>query len=142
MQTREHLLAVVEPTLQGEAPLAIANELVGRGGKATLLLVVTDRVRDEFRRFADAENISAGHAEAVAIDRLTDSYTSRVGGDTATIATIVTASAPSSRAVLGAATASRATSIAIPHDLASRGELRKLVTGSHVPVTVAPRRAA
>jgi hypothetical protein len=38
MQTREHLIAIVEPTVEGEAPLALATDLVTRGGKATVLI--------------------------------------------------------------------------------------------------------
>jgi hypothetical protein len=139
MQTREHLIALVEPTLEGETPLALATELVARGGKATVLLVVTDRARDEFRRFADSENLGHGQAETIAVDRLTASYKSRVGGDTDTI---VADSTTSSNDLLGAATASGATSIVIPQHLATRPELHELVSGSPVPVLITPKRAA
>ena len=139
MQTREHLIALVEPTREGEAPLAMATDLVARGGKATVMLVVTDRARDEFRRFADSEHLGHGHAERMAVDRLTASYTSRVGGDTDTI---VADSTMSSNDLLGAATASGATSIAIPQHLATRPELHEIVSGSPVPVLIAPNRAA
>lgn len=139
MQTREHLIAIVEPTVEGEAPLALATDLVARGGKATVMLVVTDRARVEFRRFADSENLGHGHAERIAVDRLIDSYKSRVGGDDTD--TIVADSTTSSKGLLSAATASRATTIAIPQHLATGPQLHEIVSGSPVPVLIAPRAA-
>jgi hypothetical protein len=140
MHTREHLIALVEPTLEGETPLALATDLVARGGKATVMLVVTDRARDEFRRFADSENLGHGQAETIAVDRLTASYKSRVGGDDTDM--IVADSTTSSNDLLGAATASGASSIVIPQHLATRPELHELVSESPVPVLIAPKRAA
>lgn len=136
MQTREHLLAVVEPTAGGEATLALANELVARGGKATVALVVTDGVREGFRHYADAENLGEGHAEAVAVSRLMDVYRARVGGDDT--GAIVTESATSSGDLLDAATGTGVTSIAIPQHLATERDLHGLMSESLVPVVVAP----
>ena len=136
MQTREHLLAVVEPTAEGQATLALANELVARGGKATVALVVTDGARESFRRYADAENLSEGHAEAVAVGRLMDVYRARVGGDDT--GALVTESATSSGDLLGAAAGSGVTSIAVPQHLATTRDLRGLMSESLVPVVVAP----
>ena len=78
--------------------------------------------------------------KAIAVDRLTASYKSRVGGDDTD--TIVADSTTSSNDLLSAATASSATSIAIPQHLATRPELHELVSGSPVPVLIAPNRAA
>ena len=81
MQHSEHLLAVLEPNETGEASLEIATCHVARGGKATLLIVLNQQVREDFRRFADAENRHVYNGEAVALDRLVNTYTSRVGGE-------------------------------------------------------------
>jgi hypothetical protein len=136
MQHSEHLLAVLEPNETGEASLEIATDHVARGGKATLLIVLNQQVREDFRRFADAENRHVYNGEAVALDRLVNTYTSRVGGEDTEA--IVTDSTNSARDLLHVAAESRATSIVIPQRLAARRGLRRLVTNSTVPVLIAP----
>lgn len=136
MTTREHVLTIVEPSASGEAPLAIANDLVARGGKATILVLIDDVARDDFRRFADAQDLDVHHGEAVAIDRMLDLYTTRVGGsDTEAI---VTDGRSSVRDILTLAAEADATSIALPQQLARRRSVRKLVSESHLPVVVTP----
>lgn len=136
MQLREHLLAIVEPNEAGEAPLHTATDLVARGGKATVLVLLNQQVHDEFRQFADAEDLDVHIGEAVALNRLVNVYTSLVGGDDTEA--IVSHSTSSAREILDVAAASRVTSIAIPQRLAARRSLRRLVSDSHIPVLVTP----
>ena len=136
MKLQEHLLAVVEPNQAGELSLDIASDTVARGGRATLLVLLNDQTRNDFRRFADCEDLEVHHGHALALDRLADSYASRVGGnDTETIILDPTSSA---RDLLDVAARTQATSIAIPQQLATRRNLRKLVSDASVPVLVTP----
>lgn len=77
----EHLLAVVEPTDNGNATLDLAHDVVARGGQATVLMLITDRVVDDIRGFAAAEDLDYRVAEAHAIERLTSYCTGRVGAN-------------------------------------------------------------
>jgi len=136
MTHREHLLAIVEPSATGEAPLEIANDVVTRGGKATIVVLLTDEARNDFRRFADAQDLDVHHGEAVAVDRLIDVYTTRVGGSDTD--SMVTHARTSALDLLAMAADTDATSIAIPQQLARRRGVRKLVSQAPVPVLVTP----
>ena len=117
MSNSQHLLAVIEPNEAGEVSLDIATEHVTRGGTATVLVLLDDQARDDLRRFADAEDLDLHNGQAIALDRLVDSYTARVGGETNTI---VAESASSARELLEVAATSRATSMVIPQHVAAR----------------------
>ena len=136
MTHREHLLAIVEPSATGEAPLEIANDVVTRGGKATIVVLLTDEARNDFRRFADAQDLDVHHGEAVAVDRLIDVYTTRVGGSDTD--SMVTHARTSALDLLAMAADTDATSIAIPQQVARRRGVRKLVSQAPVPVLVTP----
>ena len=136
MNHREHLLAIVEPTTIGEAPLEIANDVVTRGGKATIVVLLTDEARNDFRRFADAQDLDVHHGEAVAVDRLIDVYTTRVGGSDTD--SMVSHARTSAHDFLAMAADTDATSIAIPQQVARRRGVRKLVSEALVPVLVTP----
>lgn len=136
MKLQEHLLAVVDPTEAGDSTLDIASDVVARGGKATVVVLVNQRVRDDLRRFADSEDLDLHTGQAIALDRLSDSYALRVGGDDTE--TIICDSTFSARDLLDVAAESRATSIVVPQQLTSRRNLRKLVSDAHVAVVVAP----
>ena len=136
MTHREHLLAIVEPSATGEAPLAIANDVVTRGGKATIVVLLTEEARNDFRRFADAQDLDVHHGEAVAVDRLIDVYTTRVGGSDTD--SMVTHARTSALDLLAMAADTDATSIAIPQQVARRRGVRKLVSHAPVPVLVTP----
>ena len=136
MTHREHLLAIVEPTATGEAPLDIANDVVTRGGKATIVVLLTDEARNDFRRFADAQDLDLHHGEAVAVDRLIDVYTTRVGGSDTD--SMVSHARTSALDFLAMAADTDATSIAIPQQVARRRGVRKLVSEALVPVLVTP----
>jgi len=136
MQSNDHLLAVVEPNKSGEASLDIATDHVARGGTATLLILLNKQTRDDFRQFADAENRHVYNGEAVALDRLVNTLTARVGREN-TEATVADSS-QSSRELLDVAAESHATSIVIPQQVAARRGLRKLVSETTLPVLIAP----
>ena len=136
MQLSEHLLAIVTPNQAGEVSLDIATDVVARGGKATVLLLLDAQARDDLRRFADSEDLAAHHGEAIALDRLADRYASRLGRSDTEM--VVLDSVRSPRSLLDVATESKATSIVIPQHLAAQRVLRKLVSQARVPVLVAP----
>ena len=136
MNNRDHLLAVVEPNLDGEVSLDVATDHVARGGTATVLVLVDDQARDDFRRFADSEDLHPHDGEAIALDRLVESYTARVGGDAADA--IVADSAGSARELLDAAARTQATSMVIPQHVVARRKVRRLLADADVPVLVAP----
>ena len=135
MSNSEHLLAVIDPNEAGEVSLDIATDHVNRGGTATVVVLLDEQTRDDLRRFADAEGLHLHTGQAIALDRLVDSYTARVGGDTTTI---VAESADSARELLEVAAASRATSMVIPQHVAARRSLRRLVSDTTVPLLIAP----
>ncbi len=61
MKLQEHLLAVVDPTEAGDSTLDIASDVVARGGKATVVVLVDQRVRDAIQELPD------GYREAVVL---------------------------------------------------------------------------
>jgi len=136
MQLPEHLLAVVEPNEADETSIDMAADLVARGGKATVLMLVNQQVRDDFRRFADSEDLLAHVGEAMALERLVNGYTSRIGGESTEV--IVTNWTSPVRELLEVAAELRATSIVIPQRLAARRGLRRLVSDTTLPVLIAP----
>ena len=135
MSNSEHLLAVIEPNEAGEVSLDIATDHVTRGGTATVLVLLDEQARDDLRRFADAEDLTLHNGQAIALDRLVDSYTARVGGETNTI---IAEFASSARELLEVAATSRATSIVIPQHVAARRSLRRLVSDTTIPLHITP----
>ena len=137
MTTREHLLTVVEPTTGGDTTLELAHDVVERGGTASLVLMVTKRVRQDIAAFAAGADLEIGEAEAIALDRLSLDCEQRVGASQST--TFVHSSTNSDlRSFLTPDT----TAIALPAHLASRRTVRRLGSATGLPVVVAPRRRA
>ena len=140
MKTQEHIVAVVEPTRDGEATLDIAQQVVRRGGRATVVVLVTRKTMNDIRAFADSESLTVPDASEIYFERLAETYTSRIGSpDTAAV---VTESASSSRVVFETATSVRPTSIAMPQRLANRRGWRASIARSQVPVLIAPPSVA
>ncbi len=136
MKTQEHIVAVVEPTRDGEATLDIAQEVVRRGGRATVVVLVTRKTMSDIRAFADSESLTVPDASEIYFERLAATYASRVGSpDTAAV---VTESASSSRVVFETAASARPTSIVMPQRLANRRGWRASIARSQVPVLIAP----
>ena len=140
MNTQEHIVAVVEPTRDGETTLDMAQQVVKRGGRATVVVLVTRKTMSDVRAFADSESLTVPDASEIYFERLAQIYASRVGSpDTAAV---VTENASSSRVVFETASSVRPTSIAMPQRLASRRGWRASVARSNVPVLIAPPASA
>ncbi len=140
MKTQEHIVAVVEPTRDGEATLDIAQEVVQRGGRATVVVLVTRKTMSDIRSFAESESLTVPDASEIYFERLAEMYASRIGSpDTSAV---VTESASSGRVVFETATSARPTSIAVPQRFANRRGWRASVARSHVPVLIAPATPA
>ncbi len=136
MKMQEHIVAVVEPTRDGEATLDIAQEVVQRGGRATVVVLVTRKTMSDIRSFAESESLTVPDASEIYFERLAETYASRIGSpDTSAV---VTESASSGRVVFETAASVRPTSIAMPQRLANRRGWRASVARSQVPVLIAP----
>lgn len=140
MNTQEHVVAVVEPTRDGESTLDIAHEVVSRGGRATVVVLVSRKTMSDIRDFAESEDLRVPDASEIYFDRLAEMYSSRIGiSDTSTV---VTESASSGRIVFETAASVQPTSIVMPQRLANRRGWRGSVARSQVPVLIAPPGAA
>ena len=140
MKTKEHMVAVVEPTRDGEATIDLAQEVVDRGGRATVVVLITKDTIRNISAFAHSEAMAYADAKEIYVERLADVYTSRLGEEDA--ATIVTDDAHPSQVVFNTATRSAATSVAMPQRLATRRGWKAAVARSIVPVLIAPPTAA
>jgi pyridoxine 5'-phosphate synthase PdxJ len=140
MNTQEHILAIVEPTRDGEVTIDLAQDVVHRGGRATVVVLITQDTKTQISAFADAENLTFPDAKAIYVERIADFYTSRLGGTDA--AAIVTDNPYPSQVVFNAATHSAATTVAMPQRLAARRSWKAAVARSSVPVLIAPAKAA
>jgi MinD superfamily P-loop ATPase len=140
MTTQEHIVAVVEPCRDGEATLEFATEVVARGGRATVIVLVTNKTMKDIRDFAESENLTVPDASEIYFERLAGTYASRIGSrDTSAI---LTESAFSGRTVFETAANARPTTIVMPQRFANRRGWRASVARSSVPVVIAPPAAA
>jgi hypothetical protein len=140
MQTAEHMLTVIEPTDTGDPSIDITRDFVAKGGTALVILMITNEVRNHIREFAKSEGLDVSHAEAIAIDRLSETYASRTGG--ANTETIVVHSTADAHDILAHSARVNATSIVVsPNVLGPRG-LQQITANANVPVVVLPARAA
>ncbi len=136
MKTQEHIVAVVEPTRDGESTLDIARQVVRRGGRATVVVLVSRKTMSDIREFAESESLTVPDASEIYFERLAEMYSSRIGiSDTSAV---VTESASSGRTVFETASSVQPTSIAMPQRLAGRRGWRGSVARSQVPVLIAP----
>lgn len=138
MTNQEHIVAVVEPTASGEAPLDVARETVHRGGRATVVILLNRRTDEDIRNFAAAEDLTFPDAREIFLERLTDTYSALLGGESRVVAT----GEFSARSIMEGAARISATSIAMPQTTARRYGWRGAIKRSHVPVVISPRRAA
>lgn len=137
MSTREHLLTIVEPAPGGDATLRLARDTVARGGTASIVMVITDRVRRDIRAFAEAEDLDYGAAEAQALDQLRNDCVARVGP----IADVVMVFGTIRSDVVRYVT-SETTAIALPTSLIADRMVERLTTYTGRPVIVTPSHAA
>lgn len=140
MNTKEHMIAVVEPTHDGESTIDYAREVVDRGGRATVLIVMTRNTTDDILAFAEAEDLRIPDAREIYVERLAQAYSSRFDGHQ--VATIVTDRPDPSRVTFDTADEIAATSVAMPQRLANQRRWRASVARSQVPVLIAPPKAA
>ncbi|MGB5167239.1 MAG: hypothetical protein WBO84_03090 [Acidimicrobiia bacterium] len=140
MKTQEHVVAFVEPTLDGESALKIAQETVKDGGRATVVVLVSRQTMTDVRAFAESENLTVPDATAIYFDRLASTYASRLGNEGASA--VVTESVYSGRYLFDVAARANPTTIVMPQRLANRRGWRSFVGRSHVPVLITPSVAA
>ena len=138
MNNLEHIIAIVQPTNREDTTVDIARDVVANGGRATVVMLITDRVRKDIREFAEGEGLSLGEAEAMAIDRMSDDYIEAVGpGRTRVIVSTMSSGLSSQHPSLAGAT-----TIAVGEQALSQPSLQRLVSGATIPVIVTPTRAA
>ena len=139
MNTQEHVVAFVEPTLDGESALEVAQRTVSSGGRATVVVLVSRQTMTDVRAFAESEDLTVPDATAIYFDRLADTYSSLLGSENASA--VVTESVYSGRHLLDVATQAHPTTIVVPQRLASRRGWRSFVGRSEVPVLITPPAA-
>ena len=135
MAKKEHLLTIVEPTDGGDSTLDLAHDVVNRGGDASVVMLITDRVRRNIADFASSENIGFGDAAAIAMEQLNRRTAERIGG-TSSIQTYY-----ETRNQVGEITewlSPDTTAIAVPERLLSTRSIRKLSNSTGLPVVVTP----
>ena len=137
MSKNEHLLTIVEPTFGGDATLDFAHETVARGGTASVLMVITDRVQRDIRAFAESEALDQSEAETQALDQLRTRCNDRIGG----APRFDTHFGSIGSEVVKYVTADT-TAIAIPARLVTDRLIERIVAYSGKPVIVAPSRVA
>jgi hypothetical protein len=140
MNTREHMIAVVEPARDGESTIELAKEVVHRGGSATVVVLVTPHTHAAIAEFAEAEDMTFPNAKAIYVERIADVYSSRFGNHE--IATIVTDRRDPHNAVFDSAEEADATVVAIPQRIATQRSWRATVARSEMSVLIAPPKAA
>lgn len=136
MTTRQHLLAIVEPTPDHDATLDLARSVVDQGGQASVVVMITNRVRRDIGAFARQADLGLGDATEMAIDRLTGACERQVGSPTAVSIAHTPVLGPEVHRYVTPDT----TTIAIPSQLASGRTVRRLTSATGLPVLVAPRR--
>ncbi len=140
MTSQEHIIAVVDPAQDGESTVDLAEQVVDRGGRATVVVLLSRKTVDEVTAFADAENLTYPDAHEIIVERLTESYLARFGGKTQVA--FVADNSDTNRLVFSRAARDAATSVAMPQRLAKRRGWKSFVSGSPIPVTIAPPKAA
>lgn len=140
MTSQQHVVAVVEPTLDGQTTIDLARQVVDSGGRATIVVLLTRETLNEIAGFAEAESMSFPDAREIYSARLAESYSDLFGGDTTK--TIFTESLQANRMVFEIAATDGATSVAMPQRLVSKRSWKSSVVRSQVPVLIAPPAAA
>lgn len=135
--TREHLLAVVEPTPDGDTTLDLAHDVAERGGAVSLVLVITPRVRQDIAAFAAGADLTLGEAEAIALDQFTLACEQQIGVSASTTIVHSSSDGRDVRRFLSPDT----TAIAIPEQLTNGRSVRRITDQTGIPVVVTPRRA-
>ena len=137
-QITEHIVAVVEPTIASESTLDVAHDTVSRGGRASVVVLLTKETIGNIRKFAEVEELRFPDAREIFLERLTDGYAARVGiGESS----VVTLDFYSGRSVIESAQ-THATTIAIAQEVANLRGWRAPIFRSRVPILISPTKAA
>ena len=136
MKPQEHIVAVVEPDRDGETTLDIARDVVDRGGRATVVVIMTNKAMKGVRDFAASENLTVPDASEIYLDRLAEAYANRIGSPDRSA--VMTVSPSSGRTLFEKATRMRFTTVAMPQKVANRRGWRGPVSRSQVPVLITP----
>ena len=139
MKSQEHIVAVVDPTSDTEMTLDLAGDVVGRGGRATFMVLATRDTIAGINAFADAEELTVPDAREISLERLALQYREQLGSEDATA---VLTGVHSSGSVFAAAERDAATVIAMPQNLTTRRGWRTSISRSRVPVIISPAKAA
>ena len=78
--SQEHIVAIVESAHGGDSTIDIAEQVVDRGGRATVVVLISRKTTDEVSAFADSENLTYPDAHEIFVERLTASYLDRFAG--------------------------------------------------------------
>ncbi|MFW2381178.1 MAG: hypothetical protein ACN4GZ_05415 [Acidimicrobiales bacterium] len=140
MTSQEHIVAVVEPALDGETTIDFAKQVVDRGGRATVVVLFSRKTVAAVTAFANAEDLSYPDAHEIYVERLAENYSARFGGNHQVA--FVEDSSDADRVVFGRATRDAATSVAMPQRLVNRRKWKASVARSSIPVVIAPPLAA
>ena len=137
MANQEHIVVVVDPTVD-DSTLDLAQQVVDRGGRATIMVLTGRETMAGLNEFAHSEELTLPDARAIFLDRLAMQYQRRFNGHATPT---MFATVGDSRFVFAEATRDAATVIAVPQRLAKRRGWRHSVAKSKVPVLIAPMAA-
>ena len=134
------MIAVVEPTLDGELPVEYARQAFDRGGTATVVLLIGKETVAHINAFAESEDLSFPDGREIYLERIADLYSEILQGRDRV--TIVADGPAANRVVFDRAARQDATSVVVPQRLVNRRNWKSSVAKSTVPVVVAPPKAA
>lgn len=140
MTSQEHMIAVVEPMRDGESTIEFAKQVVDRGGRATVFVLLNRETQAAVAAFADAEELTIPDAREIYAERLAANYSARFGGTKTTA--IVTNRVDANQILFATAARDEATSVAVPQRLANQRNWKASVSRSPIPVLIAPPKAA
>jgi hypothetical protein len=139
MTNNEHIVAVVDPTADTDSTLDLAQQVVDRGGRATVMVLASRDAIANVAAFAESEELTFPDATEIYLERLALQYRERFHGREAP--TILTG-VDNSGFVFATATSNAATVVALPQRLATRRGWKTSVARSTLPVLIAPRKVA
>jgi hypothetical protein len=140
MKNQEHIVAVVDPSVNEDSTLDLAQQVVDRGGRVTVMVLASRDTVAGMTAFASSEDLTLPDGAEIYLERLAMQYTERFRGQEAA-ATILTG-ADASGFVFATAARNGATVLAMPQWLATKRSWRTSVAKSQVPVLIAPPKAA
>jgi hypothetical protein len=135
---KEHTLAVLEPTLDGDSTLEFAKETVARGGDASIVVLLGRETEANIAAFANAEGLTFADGREIYLERLSAMYTDLFGDRVS----FVIEGRHVERDIFAEAIRGNATSVIVPQRLVGYRHWKSAVSKSQVPVLLAPPKAA